>query len=196
MNGSSEGEKSEEPPDYLATHLTPLGIGDTTSGNCPLRIKAGDRDTCPFQLLRKKDPATFDGPYRSGIPHHDPLREATTGSHVYIPMNFVHTSRLSSQFYSSWASPDSSLLHFSAALSFGESLFDGDFGVPSSGNALWYRAPANNWVLESLPIGNGYLGAYGKEDYKGANWDAADAPLVHERLAQLRTTIFQNGTAP
>jgi hypothetical protein len=51
-----------------------------------------------------------------------------------------------------------SLLHFSAALSFGESLFDGDFGLPPSGNALWYRAPANNWVLESLPIGNGYLG--------------------------------------
>ncbi|PVF92534.1 hypothetical protein CPB86DRAFT_177484 [Serendipita vermifera] len=112
-----------------------------------------------------------------------------------------------------------SLVHLCAALSFGESLFDGDFGVPSSGNALWYRAPANNWVLESLPIGNGYLGAavyggnandtiilnidslwqggpFADPDYKGANWDASDAPLVHERLAQLRATIFQNGTAP
>ena len=31
-------------------------------------------------------------------------------------------------------------------------------GMPSNGNALWYKSEARNWVREYLPIGNGYLG--------------------------------------
>jgi hypothetical protein len=30
--------------------------------------------------------------------------------------------------------------------------------MPLSGNALWYKKEAFNWVREYLPIGNGYLG--------------------------------------
>lgn len=32
-------------------------------------------------------------------------------------------------------------------------------GFPSSGNGLWYSAPATIWSRQYLPIGNGYLGA-------------------------------------
>jgi hypothetical protein len=32
--------------------------------------------------------------------------------------------------------------------------------------------------------------------YNGANWNKSDTSVVHERLAQLRNTVFQNGTAP
>ncbi|KAG8830376.1 hypothetical protein FRC17_004965 [Serendipita sp. 399] len=100
-----------------------------------------------------------------------------------------------------------------------KALFLPDFRLPTSGNALWYRTPAANWVFESLPIGNGYMGAavfggvqndtvilnlddlwaggpYSDPAYNGANWNASYAPIVHEKLNALRNTIFANGTAP
>jgi len=43
-------------------------------------------------------------------------------------------------------------------LSGDESLLRKNFSLPASGSALWYQTPAANWVFESLPIGNGYLG--------------------------------------
>lgn len=43
-------------------------------------------------------------------------------------------------------------------LSRDESLLRKGFSPPASGNVLWYRTPAANWVFESLPIGNGYMG--------------------------------------
>lgn len=33
------------------------------------------------------------------------------------------------------------------------------FGQESKGHKLWYKQPANSWMKEALPIGNGYLGA-------------------------------------
>ncbi|KAG8785816.1 hypothetical protein FRC15_000636, partial [Serendipita sp. 397] len=100
-----------------------------------------------------------------------------------------------------------------------KTLFQSNFKLPASGNALWYRSPSANWVFESLPIGNGYMGAavfggvqndtvlmnlddlwaggpFSSPTYNGANWNASYAPTVHEKLKALRNTIFANGTAP
>lgn len=30
-------------------------------------------------------------------------------------------------------------------------------GFPASGNGLWYRTEGTYWVLEWLPVGNGYM---------------------------------------
>lgn len=99
-----------------------------------------------------------------------------------------------------------------------DSLLSRSFAFPKSGNALWYRSSAANWVLESLPIGNGYMGAsvfsgvqndtilvnldnlwaggpFADPAYNGANWGESDVPAVHQRLKALRETIFANGTA-
>jgi hypothetical protein len=50
-----------------------------------------------------------------------------------------------------------------------ESLLRKSFSLPASGSALWYRTPAANWVFESLPIGNGYMGGGSSMQFHDSN---------------------------
>ena len=84
---------------------------------------------------------------------------------------------------------------------------EGDSSLGSIPNVLWYEQPANNWMQEALPIGNGYLGAmffggieeeriqFNEESlWSGGNgeWDeynGGNRPGAHKHLSAVRALL-------